>query len=322
MVKKGQARPVVSEQSILGVGFENPTFPKLGIESLRLSELLSRASPNHFARPQRPGFHLLLLFTDGCGDHFLDFRRVSCSAGTLIHARPGQVQQFVLRQTLEADILLFTPEFLFPAITEGERFGTLIDDVVPEGVAQLEPDASEALDSVISAIKRAYKKTDGSNVSAAILRHLLYATLFTVANNCLKSDTAPMTDGRGRTVKKFLRAVEQDFKQTREVEDYAQAIGCSTKSLRRACMIVSGSSPKELIEKRLILEAKRLLVHTNNTVEAISSAVGFSESTNFVKFFRRHGGMRPLEFRVKFPGARAGQPRMADSNKKKPSKPG
>jgi len=135
--KKDRLGPVVSEQSILGVGFENPTFPKLGIESLRLSELLSRASPNHFARPQRPGFHLLLLFTDGCGDHFLDFRRVSCNAGTLIHARPGQVQQFVLGQTLEADILLFTPEFLFPAITEGARFGTLIDDVVPEGVAQL-----------------------------------------------------------------------------------------------------------------------------------------------------------------------------------------
>jgi hypothetical protein len=170
MVKNGQAGRLVSAQSFLGVGYKNLRFPTLGIESLRLSELLSRMPPYHFSRPQRPGFHLLLLFTSGSGDHFLDFRRVSCRPGTLIHARPGQVQQFVLGQTLEADVLLFTPEFLLPAIVDagGREVGTSIDDVVPDGVAQLEPDALEAMESVIAAISRAYKKTNGLNISAAI----------------------------------------------------------------------------------------------------------------------------------------------------------
>jgi AraC-like DNA-binding protein len=70
--------------------------------------------------------------------------------------------------------------------------------------------------------------------------------------------------------------------------------------------MASGSSPKALIEQRLILEAKRLLAHTGLAVEAIATKVGFSEPTNFVKFFRRHGGMRPLDFRAKFPGAYLG----------------
>jgi AraC-like DNA-binding protein len=323
MVKNGQAGRLVSAQSFLGVGYKNLRFPTLGIESLRLSELLSRMPPHHFSRPQRPGFHLLLLFTSGSGDHFLDFRRVSCRPGTLIHARPGQVQQFVLGQTLEADVLLFTPEFLLPAIVDagGREVGTSIDDVVPDGVAQLEPDALEAMESVIAAISRAYKKTNGLNISAAILRHLLYATLYTAASYCLKADAAPVMDGYGRTVKKFLMAVERRYKQTRTVEEYAHAIGCSVKSLRRACMMASGSSPKILIEQRLILEAKRLLVHTNSSVQAIAISMGFSEPTNFVKFFRRHGGMSPLEFRVKYPGARASEaPRISHSNGKKPSK--
>jgi hypothetical protein len=80
--------------------------------------------------------------------------------------------------------------------------------------------------------------------------------------------------------------------------------------------MASGSSPKALIEQRLILEAKRLLAHTSLTVEAIATKVGFSEPTNFVKFFRRHGGMRPLEFRARFPGAYSGRPLFSSFNGK------
>src|SRR6266702_2713440 len=309
MVKNGQTCAVegLSEKSILGVDYANPKFPKLGIESLRLSELLGRMSPSHFASPQRPGFHLLMLFTAGGGDHFLDFRRVRCKPGTLVHARPGQVQQFVLGQKLEADILLFTSEFIFPTFSavDGAAFGTLIDDIVPEDATDLRPDALESIGSVMSAIKRGYEKADGSKLSAMILQHLLYAMLLTIAGHYVRCDAPSMTDSHSRTFQKFRRAVDAKFAQTRSVEDYAEAIGCSAKSLRRACMMACGSSPKALIEQRLILEAKRLLAHTRLTVEAIATEVGFSEPTNFVKFFRRHGGMRPLDFRLKFPGARS-----------------
>jgi AraC-like DNA-binding protein len=310
MVKNGQAGAVdgLSEQSIFGVDYVNPRFPKLGLESLQLSDLLRRVSPSHFASPQRPGFHLLMLFTAGSGDHFLDFRRVRCKAGTLVHARPGQVQQFVLGQKLEADVLLFTSEFILPAFSaaEGAAFGSLIDDVVPEDATDLRPDALESVGSVMSAIKRGYVNADGSKLSAIILQHLLYAMLLTIAGYYVKCDAPTMTDSGSRTFQKFRQAVDAKFIQTRSVKDYAEAIGCSAKSLRRACMMACGSSPKALIEQRLILEAKRLLAHTGLTVEAIAAEVGFSEPTNFVKFFRRHGGMRPLDFRVKFPGAHSG----------------
>jgi AraC-like DNA-binding protein len=310
MVKNGQACAVedLSERSIFGVDYANPKFPKLGVESLSLSELLGRVSPSHFAFPQRPGFHLLMLFTAGSGDHFLDFRRVRCKAGTLVHARPGQVQQFVLGQKLEADILLFTSEFIFPAFSapDGASFGTLIDDIVPEDVMCLRPDALESVGGVMSAIRREYNKADGSKLSAIILQHLLYALLLTIAGYYVKCDAPAMTDSHSRTFRRFRRAVDAKFTQTRSVEDYAEAIGCSAKSFRRACIMPSGSSPKALIEQRLVLEARRLLAHTGLTVEAIATKVGFREPTNFLKFFRQHGGMRPLDFRAKFPGAHSG----------------
>jgi AraC-like DNA-binding protein len=290
--------------SILPVAYVNSTYPELGLEFLRVSDLLRRATASHFALPQRPGFHLLLLVTAGRGDHFIDFRRVRCRAGTLIHVRPGQVQQFVLGQTFEANVLLFTPEFIFPATSAPGvgSFGTLIDEVVPEGVMQPEPGTVENLSGGFTAIEREFRTTDGSELSARILQHLLYALLLAIARNSLRSSVSRSVSAYGLTFRNFRKAVDAQFTRTRAVNDYAKAIGCSVKSLRRACMAVRGSSPKVLIEQRVVLEAKRLLAHTSLPVEAVADAVGFGEPTNFVKFFRRHGGMRPLEFRNTFPG--------------------
>jgi len=290
--------------SILPVRFANPVYPALGLEPLRLSDLLGRMAPVHFAVPQRPGFHLLLAVTGGRGDHFLDFSRVRCTAGTLIHVRPGQVQQFVLGQALEANILMFKPEFVLPGPSpEGmKESGSLIDDVAPEGVAQLTPVARENLSYTFAAIEREYRTTDGSAFAERILQHLLCALLLAIVRESLQSAASPSAPLYAGTFRKFRKAVDAQFMHTRVVDDYARKIGCSVKSLRRACASVRDLTPKLLIEQRVILEAKRLLAHTDLSVETIAEAVGFSESTNFVKFFGRHAGMRPLEFRHSFPG--------------------
>ncbi|MDB6106331.1 MAG: helix-turn-helix domain protein [Gammaproteobacteria bacterium] len=52
-----------------------------------------------------------------------------------------------------------------------------------------------------------------------------------------------------------------------------------------------------MIDRRVVLEAQRLLVHSGATSSAIGEELGFSESTNFVKFFKRQVGMTPEAFR-------------------------
>ena len=99
---------------IEGIRYLNRRFPKLGIEPLALSDLFRRVPPDHLDHPQRPAFHLLMLFSSGATTHFLDFERLRCTARTLLHVRPGQVQQFVPGAEAEATVLLFTPEFVQP----------------------------------------------------------------------------------------------------------------------------------------------------------------------------------------------------------------
>ena len=59
----------------------------------------------------------------------------------------------------------------------------------------------------------------------------------------------------------------------------------------------TGQSAKALIDARVVLEAKRLLVHTDLSSAAIGHRLGFSEATNFTKFFAREAGVSPGAFR-------------------------
>lgn len=63
-------------------------------------------------------------------------------------------------------------------------------------------------------------------------------------------------------------------------------------------LAATGRTAKEIIDARVMLEAKRLLIHTDRPVAAIAADLGFSEPTNFVKYFTIRAGMAPGAFRL------------------------
>lgn len=55
-----------------------------------------------------------------------------------------------------------------------------------------------------------------------------------------------------------------------------------------------------MIDDRVMLEAKRLLAHTQDTIKEIGYTLGYDEPTNFIKYFKKHNGQTPVEFREQF----------------------
>jgi AraC-like DNA-binding protein len=98
--------------------------------------------------------------------------------------------------------------------------------------------------------------------------------------------------------KDYRAAIENEFRRSHLVAPYAPSLGCSPKSLTRACRAAADVPAKRVIVDRIVLEAKRLLARSADPVEAISCDLGFDEATNFVKFFRRETGMTPTAFRT------------------------
>jgi AraC-like DNA-binding protein len=97
--------------------------------------------------------------------------------------------------------------------------------------------------------------------------------------------------------RRFKNLVEEKFCIQHKVADYANQLGCTVKSLSRATQASAAIGAKQYIAARIILEAKRLLTHTQMPISVIADQLGFDEPTNFVKFFKREGSLAPNEFR-------------------------
>jgi AraC-like DNA-binding protein len=95
----------------------------------------------------------------------------------------------------------------------------------------------------------------------------------------------------------FKELVGQHFKEYKSVNHYARQINVSEKRLGQATLKTIGKTPKQVIDDRIVLEAKRLLTHTSQSIKQIGYYLGFEEPTNFIKYFRKHEGVTPIEFR-------------------------
>lgn len=97
----------------------------------------------------------------------------------------------------------------------------------------------------------------------------------------------------------FKQLLETNLTKRLSVVDYAEILNITERKLQRVTFNVLGKSPKVIIDERLILEAKRLLVLKSDQIRQISDQLGFSEVTNFVKFFKKTVGLTPSVFRKK-----------------------
>ena len=92
------------------------------------------------------------------------------------------------------------------------------------------------------------------------------------------------------------------------MEDYARGLGYSSRTLSRVTITGDGVAGKDFLDRRIILEAKRLLAHSEQSAAQIATQVGFSSATNFAKHFRQRVGVSPIASRA---DVRVQRPRQA-----------
>jgi AraC-like DNA-binding protein len=132
-----------------------------------------------------------------------------------------------------------------------------------------------------------------SEMRVELLRHLLAALVLQLA---AVHGTGHDLIG-GEAFPRFQEAVEAGFTNTHRVEDYAARLGYSVRTLTRASQAAVGLGAKRFVDERVLLEAKRLLIHTDLTAASIGQRLGFPAATVFAKFFRQRTRQTPAEFR-------------------------
>lgn len=96
---------------------------------------------------------------------------------------------------------------------------------------------------------------------------------------------------------KFIVLVEEKFRYQRVLSDYAKDLCISTKHLSTLVKELSGRTAGAWIDSYVILEAKRLLVNTDMSVQEISEQLNFANQSFFGKFFKHNTGKSPTQYR-------------------------
>lgn len=98
-------------------------------------------------------------------------------------------------------------------------------------------------------------------------------------------------------VDRFLKLVQMHCRQERQLDFYAQELCISSKYLAATVKTVTSKTAGDWIEDYVMLEAKAMLTNTDMTISQISDHLHFPDTSTFGKYFRRHTGMSPKEFK-------------------------
>lgn len=266
-----------------------------GVAVLSTAELQQRAQ-RHAVNPYaalRPDFHHLIAVAEGTLDIAVDFDEHTLRPGEVLWARPHQILQF--RQDLGAingTVILFPSGFLDATAV---RASTADRPATTALVVRSVP-ALSALEFLAEDYRR--PPVRAHSVRIEITRRLLSVALLYLAH----ADATQAKQLTSDPFRRFKDAVERDFAHTRKVEDYADALGYSVRSLTRACRSATGCSAKQVIDARVTLEAKRLLVHTELSSTAVGARVGIPDPVAFTRFFRTNVDETPIQFRTRARG--------------------
>jgi AraC-like DNA-binding protein len=288
----------IGQASIADVSFRNPRHPAVGIHAMRLKELYRRTAGTDRSARHRVPIHLLALVTAGRASFMVDFASYPCRPGGLLWVRPGQFVTFP-PPGIDATLVLFEPGFPYDAAAPA---GTpvLTAGSWPAAGTYWQPtgEDEEALVDGISQLEIDYNRiVSGDDIPLGVLRHHLAAILLRIGR--LEPDGGPgVAAADSAVMARFRHAIDERYALTRQVEEYARTLGCSVRTLTRASLAATGRTAKQLVDDRVTLEAKRLLAESDLSVADIGFRLGFSEATNFGRFFARTVGVSPGQFRA------------------------
>jgi len=282
--------------TIRSLAFRHSVKPALGFEIFRLSQLYARAALRSFDHrletPQRPEFHTIYVGLRGTGQLIVDFAPVPLGANHLTFVARGRVQQFVPDPGVEAWMLLFAPEFLLAGGDSPDPLAmpATLSPSWPAPSIALAPAEARELVGLANQLEAEHARPFDP-----IQPWLLAAQLRVLVLRAerLIERTAPVP----APLQRFFTILERDHATTRSVAHYARHAGLSPRRLAELVHGHAGKPPKQVVDERVILEQKRLLVHSDVSVKQLAARTGFDEPTNLVKFFRHHVGITPLEFR-------------------------
>ncbi len=239
----------------------------------------------------------LLLLSAGPATVFLDERRYDFLGKAAVIIPTGTIHSFQFSPETHGHVLTFDLQHVLD--TAGPAHQMPIQSLFACARAtDLSTEAAQfqRVEQLLLALEFEVKQPDSA--STPVGGWLACCALRVLAHGSVDDRTV---ESRGAAGAEFLRRfralIETHYLQHWPTQRFAQELGLSETSLNRLCRRLVGATAFELIQRRVALEARRKLMYSTNSVSAVAIELGFKDAAYFCRFFRRHSGASPNDFR-------------------------
>ncbi len=242
--------------------------------------------------PHRHKFYMICLIVKGRGTHVIDFERIEIKANRLFFLRPEQVHFWDIKSKSKLAVVQFSEDFLTPLFnyTNIPAINTSSESFI-----DLKPSASSAFLEILKTIEFEFiqNKLNANKIIQANIFILL-----SEIERIMNSDSNQRSKSNKHTIlDNFKSLINTKYKETTSVNGYANLLNITPNYLNIIVKETTGLTANELIHKRIILEAKRLLIDKNSDIAQIAFELGFKDASYFARFFKKSAGVSPSRFR-------------------------
>ena len=203
------------------------------------------------------------------------------------------------KASFEVEILKYNASLLREASLQLEQ--TVYSSLREDRCRQDSPVVTHIINSMFSLLKVYFNQSECTRISQLVLLQL--KAFFVGFHEYLQRNPQfrPEDEVKSYRVRelfnRFMMLMERDYKQSRDVNYYANLIHITSKYLTNIVRQVTGHTPKTIIDQYVILQLKMQLQRTSQSIKEIAWEYHFTDVSFFCRYFKKHTGLTPQQVR-------------------------
>jgi AraC-like DNA-binding protein len=241
-------------------------------------------------------FYEIIWVDSGTSKQTIDYKEYGLVPQSLFFISPGQLHLFEQWEHLKGGSILFTEEFFLLNHQNQDKLFELsfLDNFHANPLLQPSQEHFTEIRHTIELLCKEKVRKDYSQPIAQALLHILVAQI----QRCINGTQSRQLSKRSVLVYKELKVLlDVHFMENLSVSDYADKLHLTSHHLNVICKEVTGKTAGEVIRARSLLEAKRLLTHSDISVTEVASTLHFFDLSYFARIFRNETGLSPATFK-------------------------
>jgi len=248
-------------------------------------------------KPHKHDFYLTVFFTKGEGVHEVDFTNYSIKKGSTFFLYPGQTHFWRTSADTDGYVIIHTKEFFELNYTDHKlvKFPFFYSNLNPPHL-WLAPEKQEKIlpymnDLLVESKEMAYESR--SKISSLLnILYIAFSREYIGAGNQEKSNSTIYS----RQMRALELLIDKHFTSVKLPHEYAEMMSITSKHLNRITQNTLGKSTTQLITERVLLEAKRMLIYSNESFANIADVLGYKDYAYFSRLFKQRTGKSPSAF--------------------------